>query len=89
MYCKMYFNFLIGNVRLDISVYFDIKTAHVVCCTVSLPLLYIIWQNPPNSTCQLIHQPKIAKMTPDELLTLTMVSSEPLGKTKQNTLSVL
>ena len=32
--------------------------------------------------------PKIAKMTPDDLLTLTMVSSEPLGKTEQNMLLV-
>ena len=33
--------------------------------------------------------PKMAKMTPDDLLTLTMVSSEPLGKTEQNTLSFI
>jgi hypothetical protein len=32
--------------------------------------------------------PKIAKMTPDDLLSLTMVSSEPLGNTEQNTLLV-
>ena len=30
--------------------------------------------------------PKIAKMTPDDLLSLTIVSSEPLGNTEQNTL---
>ena len=32
--------------------------------------------------------PKIAKMTPDDLLSLTMVASEPLGNTEQNTLLV-
>ena len=32
--------------------------------------------------------PKIAKMTPDDLLTLIMVSSEPPGKTEQNTILV-
>ena len=32
--------------------------------------------------------PKIAKMTPNDLLTPTMVSPEPLGKTEQNTLLV-
>ena len=31
---------------------------------------------------------KIAKMTPDDLLSLTIVSSEPLGNTEQNTLLV-
>ena len=30
--------------------------------------------------------PKIAKITPDDLLTLTMVSSEPLRKIEPNTL---
>ena len=30
--------------------------------------------------------PKIAKMTPNDLLGLTRVSSEPLGNTEQNTL---
>ena len=33
-------------------------------------------------------RPKIAKMTPDDLLSLTIVSSEPLGNTEQNTLLV-
>ena len=33
--------------------------------------------------------PKMAKMTPDDLLTLIMVSSELLGKNEQNTLLVL
>ena len=31
---------------------------------------------------------RIAKMTPDDLLTLIMVLSEPLGKTEQKTLLV-
>ena len=31
---------------------------------------------------------KIAKMTPDDLLSLTIFSSEPLGNTEQNTLLV-
>ena len=31
--------------------------------------------------------PKITKMTPDDLLSLTMVLSELLGNTEQNTLS--
>ena len=32
--------------------------------------------------------PKIAEMTPDELLTLTMISFEPLRNTEQNPLLV-
>ena len=32
--------------------------------------------------------PKIAKMTPNDLLTLEMVLTEPLRKTEQNTLLV-
>ena len=32
--------------------------------------------------------PKIAKMTPNDLLTLKMVFTEPLRKTEQNTLLV-
>ena len=53
----------------------------------TLPI-YVDEMAPMRAFSVLQKWPKIAKMTPDDLLTLEMVFTEPLRRTEQNTLLV-